>query len=338
MRRCIIDIETPPIPVLVNDIDKIYCIAIKVDEEETKCYTYVYQRNSDGNLKQALEIINSCDEVIGHNVIKFDIPVIENVLGKIKPKIIDTLIDAKLLYSADELMSIDYSIPDFPSSLVGSYSLKAFGYRFGLNKIEYEDFTKLCDEMITYCKRDVDLTYQLYKHLSSHKDYPSKLVRECEYHFAKCIFDQQEYGFYFDYDKAMNYATTLKINKMRIEHKLKKVFKPIFVPDGLPVKPTKATRRKVWRELPIDRFRNIRPRKFVALNRQGKLSLLKKSTKWSTVPLSLSYSYIYGEYQKIKLQTFNPGSRAQVVERIMKDYGWKPTNYTEKGSVRLEFD
>ena len=338
MRRCIIDIETPPIPTLVNDINKIYCIAIKVDEEETKCYTYVYQRNSDGNLKQALEIINSCDEVIGHNVIKFDIPVIENVLGKIKPKIIDTLIDAKLLYSADELMSIDYSIPDFPSSLVGSYSLKAFGYRFGLNKIEYEDFTKLCDEMITYCKRDVDLTYQLYKHLSSHKDYPSELVRECEYHFAKCIFDQQEYGFYFDYDKAMNYATTLKINKMRIEHKLKKVFKPIFVPDGPPVKPTKATRRKVWRELPIDRLRNIRPRKFVGLNRQGKISLLKKSTKWSTVPLSLSYSYIYGEYQKIKLQTFNPGSRAQVVERIMKDYGWKPTNYTEKGSVRLEFD
>ena len=97
-------------------------------------------------------------------------------------------------------------------------------------------------------------------------------------------------------------------------------------------------RRKVWRKLPIDRFRNIRPRKFVGLNRQGKISLLKKSTKWSTVPLSLSYSYIYGEYQKIKLQTFNPGSRAQVVERIMKDYGWKPTNYTEKGSVRLEFD
>ena len=203
---------------------------------------------------------------------------------------------------------------------------------------EYEDFTKLCDEMITYCKRDVDLTYQLYKHPSSHKDYPSELVRECEYHFAKCIFDQQEYGFYFDYDKAMNYATTLKINKMRIEHKLKKVFKPIFVPDGPPIKPTKTTRRKVWRELPIDRFRNIRPRKFVGLNRQGKISLLKKSTKWSTVPLSLSYSYIYGEYQKIKLQTFNPGSRAQVVERIMKDYGWKPTNYTEKGSVRLEFD
>ena len=66
--------------------------------------------------------------------------------------------------------------------------------------------------------------------------------------------------------------------------------------------------------------------------------MLKKSTKWSAVPLSLSYSYTVGEYQKIKLQTFNPGSRSQIVERIMKDYGWKPTNYTEKGSVRLEFD
>lgn len=338
MRRCIIDIETPPIPALVNDIDRIFCIAIKVMDEDTKCYTYVYQGNSDGSLKQALEIMNSCDEVIGHNIIKFDIPVIENVLGKVTAKIIDTLIDAKLLYSADELMSIDYGIPDYPSSLVGSYSLKAFGYRFGLNKIEYDDFTQLCPEMITYCKRDVDLTYQLYKHLSSHPNYPSEFVRECEYHFAKCIFDQQEYGFYFDYDKAMNYATTLRINKMRIEHKLKKVFKPIFIPDGGVIKPARATRKKVWRELPIDSLRNIRPRKFVALNKQGKILFLKKSTKWSTVPLSLSYSYTVGEYQKIKLQTFNPGSRAQVVERIMKDYGWKPTNYTEKGSVRLEFD
>jgi hypothetical protein len=334
----IFDIETPPIPALVNDIDKIYCIAIKVDDEPTKCYTLVYQSNSDGNLKQAFDILSKADTIIGHNIIKFDIPVITNVLGELKAKVVDTLIDAKLMYSKDELTSIDNSIPNYPSSLIGSYSLKAFGYRFNLNKIEYEDFTKLCPAMIEYCKRDVDLTYAIYKHLSSDKNYPNELVRQTEYHFAKCIFDQQEYGFYFDYDKAMRYATSLKINKLSIEHKLKKIFKPILVPDGEVVEPARITKRKVWIETTPNPLRNICYKLPLPIAKNGKWKYPKKSTKWSITPLRLTYSTTNGAYQKLKLQTFNPGSRAQVVDRIIKDYGWKPTNYTEKGSVRLEFD
>ncbi|OCR88085.1 hypothetical protein CFT13S00388_02655 [Campylobacter fetus subsp. testudinum] len=335
----VFDIETEDIPDLVTNIKTIYCIAIKINDEPTKCYTYRARPYSDGNLLKALKILNSCDLIIGHNIVKFDIPIISNLLGKITAPIVDTLLDAKLVYPKDVLMSIDYSIKDFPSSLVGSYSLKAFGYRFNLNKIDYHDFSSLCEDMIVYCKRDVDLTYELYKHLSSHKYYPSKQVREVEYEFARCIYDQQEYGFYFDIDKAYEYATKLKFKKMNIEHTLLKVFKPIFVPDGEPITPAKVRNVKQYIDMPMDTMRNLREFKIpLKVAKNGRYKFPPKSMKYKTAPYRVVLSNVGGEYQKIKLQRFNPGSRSQVVDRLMKEFNWKPKNYTEKGSIKLEFE
>lgn len=336
MNIAVIDIETEPIPALVKDIKKIYCIAIKYNDEETKCYTYVYTPYSDGNLTRALKIINSADLVVGHNIIKFDIPVIENVLGKVTPKLCDTLIDTKLMYSSQELINIDSSISDLPKSLIGSYSLKAFGYRFNYNKIDYTDFTALCEDMVTYCKRDVDLTYKLYTNLINNKDYPNELVRQTEYHFARCIYHQEQYGFYFDIDKAMKYATDLAIQSNNIYRELKDTFKPIFVPDG-DVVVSKSRRNKQWIETNPDDSWRIRPYTKLKVLKNGKIKFPPKSTKWFDKPHRLVYTYTDGAYQKIKLQHFNPGSRSQVVDRLMRDYDWKPTNYTENGNIRLEF-
>lgn len=338
-KQCVIDIETPMFKSLLSEIQKIYCISVKVDDEPTKCFTYLYHKDSDGNLEAALKLINSCEYVIGHNIIKFDIPVIENIVGKVLPKRVDTLIDSKLMYPNEVLIAMDRLVKNYPPNLLGSYSLKAFGYRLGFNKIEYEDFTNLNSDMIEYCKRDVDLTYAVYKRLISKDNYPNENVREVEYHFAKCISDQQEYGFYFDYDRAINYATSLKINKLRIEHKFKTIFKPILIKDGDVITPSKEIRRKLYIPTRLDSFRNIRAKKYqLKVDSKGKWKFPKKSTKWFDKPHKLIYQITSGPYQKIKLQTFNPGSRTQVIDRIVKEYGWKPTNYTEKGAAKLEFE
>ena len=209
MNIAIFDIETSTIPSLVLDIKEIFCIAIKLNDEETKCYTAYPLSNSDGTLDEAIKILKKSDILVGHNIAKFDIPVLEKFYGKIKNKFVDTLIDAKLVYPKDELIKLDTRLAIEPK-LIGSYSLKAFGQRFELNKIEFHDFTALCEDMVTYCKRDVDLTYRLYNHLIKRPNYPSSLVRECEYKVARIIFDQQEYGFYFDIDKARNLAVKLQ--------------------------------------------------------------------------------------------------------------------------------
>ena len=89
----------------------------------------------------------------------------------------------------------------------------------------------------------------------------------------------------------------------------------------------------------LDPFRNIRARRpQLQIGKNGKWKFPNRSMKYFDYPHRLTYQITCGEYQKIKLQTFNPGSRSQVVDRIIKDYGWIPTNYTEKGSVKLEFE
>lgn len=41
-------------------------------------------------------------------------------------------------------------------------------------------------------------------------------------------------------------------------------------------------------------------------------------------------------YQKLKLVTFNPGSRDHIANRLMAVRGWKPTEYTDDGRVKVD--
>lgn len=333
MNIAVFDIETSTIPALVLDISEIFCIAIKLNDEETKCYTSTPLSNSDGNLDEAMQILRKADLIVGHNIAKFDIPVLEKFYGKIKNKIVDTLIDAKLVYPKDELVKLDTSLA-IDRDLIGSYSLKAFGQRFSLSKLNYTDFTHLCEDMVTYCKRDVDLTYKLYNHLITRSNYPSSYVRECEYRVARIIFDQQEYGFWFDYDKARKVATKLQYKAMGLEHKLKRIFKPIFVADGDEVIPKKSMNRKVIMKTtkPVSYFFHY-PLDALSIDRKG----CYKRYKGKLLPYPFRIVIQHYEegcsYQKIKLQSFNPNSRTQIASRLMSQYNWIPLNYTEKGNV-----
>lgn len=339
MRVVTLDIETTDIPDLVQNVEKIFCIAVKINDEQTKCFTYIYTSYSDGNLKQALNLINSADIVVGHNIYKFDKPIIERLIGRITPPIVDTLIDTKLMISKDEMMLIDNGIKDMPKNLYGSYSLKAFGYRFNLNKIEYMDFSNLNKEMVEYCKRDVDLTYELYKYISSQSDYPKQHVRELEYKVAEIIFKQQEYGCYFDIDLAKELSSKLKMKQFNLEMKLKKEFPPIFKPDGEVITPSKSRNVKLYIEIPLDNLIGIRPYRIpLVINKKGEYKRFPKSIRFKTHPYKLVNSNINGEYQKIKLVKFNPGSRQQILERLEHKYGYKPKLYTPGGNPKLDLD
>ena len=74
MHTAVIDIESTTFENTLSEIDKIFCIGVKIDDQPTKVFTNVYIKGSDGNLNSALNLINQCSYVIGHNIIKFDIP------------------------------------------------------------------------------------------------------------------------------------------------------------------------------------------------------------------------------------------------------------------------
>lgn len=343
MRVCTVDIETTNIPSTgIFSIEKIYCIGVKVNNEPTKIFSYLYTPYSDGSLQAALALINSCDLVVGHNFAKFDKPVIENIVGKITPPVWDTLVAAKVIYTSDTLMAMDAGIKDMPKDLWGRYSLKAFGYRFGDYKIQFDDFTQLTSQMADYCKQDVDLTYRLYQFLITKPNCPNDAVMEIEVKSAAMVARQEAVGFYIDKDKARSLFLDMKFKVDNLERQLLKVFKPKFLPYGDLVVPAKPRREKRYLPDPTYQFKSRPPlRRISQLDRtkNGKWKLPAKSKyKYFTEPHTIHYSYTTGEYQKIKLTKFNPGSRQKIYHWLRQDYGYEFPYYTPTGNPKVDAD
>ena len=163
-------------------------------------------------------LVKEYDQIIGHNLIGFDAPVLRTVwnIGIPKSKAVDTLILSRLLNPV-----ID-----------GGHSLKAWGQRLEDRKIEFnfEDFDNgLTEEMRDYCIQDVRLTRTLYKYLikslNEWKD-PSKSIL-LEHDIAVICRQQEREGFKLDVDSAQSLRASFMDRMGAIEDEVQAVFPPI---------------------------------------------------------------------------------------------------------------
>lgn len=319
-----IDIETNSFNSLLSEVTTIYCIGVKCDDDEPIIFT-------QDNYNQALELINKSSLVIGHNIIKFDLPIIRR-LGEIKPRVVDTLIDSKLTYPKDLLSLWDKEL-GLPTNLIGSYSLRAFGYRLKSPKLEFDDFTCYSPKMATYCKADIELTYKLYKKLLESPYYPSKEVRELEYEVARIISAQEENGFYFDIDKARELSTKLKFRQLDLEHKLKKIFPAKFEACSHVLNSSKRV-TKTYYYKQKDSLINLRPFRIgLSISMQGKFKKFK--SKFHLKPFKIVTTHTEGLHQRIKLVSLNPSSRVQLIKRLKDKFNFTPKTFTLKGTPKL---
>ena len=251
MRIVIYDIETTAIERdLQGLVRKIWAIGLKVIddgvEHPTQVFSTYYVEGTDGSLVKAKEIILSADVLVGFNSISFDDVVLRSHWKVKIPTSLDLMILAKLMFTKDELFAIDSQL-QLPKELWGSFSLKAFALRMGQQqKIEFEDWTKLSSDMLTYCAGDVDITYGFYLFLKHHAKYPLTNVVGLEMDVKRLIVDQESNGFYFNYDKARELNTSMMLEKFNIERKLLKTFKPRFLPEGQPQKTNNMIKSKIW--------------------------------------------------------------------------------------------
>ena len=327
MRIAIYDIETSGLALESS----IYVLGIKEVDGETKAYTAHYTPNSDGSISLAKKVYSEYDLVVGLNNVGFDAKILFSQ-WHIKPNQLDLLLLSKLMYTSDELYDIDRGIQDMPSDLWGRYSLKAWGYRFDDNKLEFEDWSRLTERMVTYCKQDIDLTYKLYQYLINDKErYPLQSVINLEHEVADIVADQTRFGFMFDIE--------FMLKKMAIEANLHKVFKPKFLPDGK-VKETKGYTRKEWllnTEYEPD-WLFLKPYiSKLEKYKNGKFKF-KKKLHWSVNPERLIIKKTSGEYQNIKLTRFNPGSRAHIKKWLIDLYGWEPIVFTKTGNAKVDYN
>jgi len=353
MRVAIYDIETPYIDQWGSyGVNNIFCIAVKVVSEDsvekTKIYTKHGELNADGNFKDALNAINSCDVRCGHNLVKFDDIVLTELGAVFTNKPFDTLLYSQVMYTKDQLLSMDYGVKDMPSNLYGKFSLKAFGYRLGKEqKIEFEQFDKLTEDMMIYCKRDVDVTYNLYKHIINSDRYPNDKLMKLEHDVAHILSYLERDGFYLDKEKARRLSLDLTLELQAIQRSFAKVFKPMFLPDGKPQKTNKLIKRKLFISATnykdkwyySDKHYHFKPygkphKKY----KSGRLRPFgKRAFKWFTMPHNLVIQEKDGEFQNIVLTKFKATDQ-QIIKWFKHLYNYEFSTYTDKGNIRVDRD
>ena len=171
----VFDLETNG---LLNDATRIHCISLYSNEtNQIESFNDEKYANNPKDLPMggnysittALGWLEVADPLIGHNIINFDIPVIQKLYPWFTPRgtIIDTLLLSRL-YNTD-LFDIDKrkNWSHMPLQLYGRHSLEAYGYRLGEYKGAFgktTDWKEWSQDMQDYCEQDVAVTTKLCDH------------------------------------------------------------------------------------------------------------------------------------------------------------------------------
>lgn len=283
------DIETNG---LLNP-DKIWCIVCK-DVDTGEVYTFKNVVDDEEERRRYLRFDANVTRYIGHNWLGFDYPVLSRLLGlpmeTAVERSIDTLVISKLL---------DYSRPN-------GHSLEEYGKELGLEKKEFSNFSKYSEEMVDYCKRDVEVTHKIYlKYLKYIEDPLWSSSIKTEHSFQLVVNDLSSNGFYFNSTRASKLLEISNSLLSSLDADILKAFPP-------KLKPVREVHPKVTKHGTLSKadFR------FVA---DGDLSV-----------------YNGGPFTRCVWTPFNPSSPKQIVS-ILNDAGWSPIDKT-KTHIDVERD
>ena len=226
----VFDIETDDL-----DATKVWCIVAKEVDGDT------YKFGPD-ELEDGLDLLRSAKTLIGHNIIGFDLPVLQKLFNfTYSGKLIDTLVMSRLYNPIRE----------------NGHSLKTWGYRLGVPKQEQPEFDSYTPEMLDYCTQDVVLNEAVYKFLQKEGMGFSKQSFDLEQLTAAIICEQEKTGFYFDSKQAMMLLAELKQKMADVEDEVQKTFKPKWVDDKLVTPYIKKDGTLSKRGLTDDEYENI---------------------------------------------------------------------------------
>jgi hypothetical protein len=303
MRTAIFDIETNG---LLHQLDRVHSLVVKIIETgEVYSCCHPFPGSDQSNycdIEWGLLQLQKADRVVGHNIIKFDLPAIQKVYPDFNipvEKIHDTLLYSRLLWPelGDKDMGLIRS-GKMPGKLRGSHGLEAWGHRLKLHKGDYAKEMKAQGldpwaewnlPMQDYCELDVEVTEKLWEKINT-KELPERAV-QLEHWFCYIIGLQERFGYRFNVKSAVELYSKLAARRAVIDEELKQLFQPWYVNAGL-TKPKRDNSR---------------------------------------------FGYVEGApFCKVKLQEFNPSSRQQIADRLIKLFNWKPQEFTESGQPKVD--
>ena len=205
MKRICLDIETDGF-----DPSHIWCVGTEdIDTGETRLFL-------ESDRLKFREFMRDVEEVLGFNVLQFDLPILDSLWGVRVP--VDQVTDVLILCQLEQ------------PGREGGNSLEAWGGRLRFPKMdmEKEDFYRgYTEDMGIYCMNDVRLTVKLYHHITSVMSGRfSKDSIRLE-HQVKAITSRQEVnGFYLDEFKAMSLSADFSERLTDITEKMQEIFPP----------------------------------------------------------------------------------------------------------------
>jgi len=308
-------------------------------------------------VSEGLFRLSAATELCGHNIIKFDVPVIQKLhpTWEHNAKLTDTLLMVRLLFP--NIRDMDFRVrkqqekrgvpPTLPGKRIGSHALEAWGYRLNVLKGDYSEEMKAKGldpwaswnkAMQDYCEQDVVVTADLYFMIRKKFAIDSEwaLALDIEHRFQSAIHAQEQHGFRFDVGAAKELEATLRLRKAELDDELLSLFEPWWTASGK-FTPAKMQRRFV--EHPEGSVTRTIKREtgetYTHTQKNG-----KKVQRKVKVPVTQRGYYEHTDpeapYSKAELRVFNPGSRAHIEDRLKKLYGWSPSVFTDTGKAKID--
>jgi len=249
--------------------------------------------HSTSDYDEMRAVLMSAEELSGHNIIRYDLPALNKILGFTLAKhqrVVDTL-------PLSWYVNYDRS----------KHGLEGYGNDYGVPKPKIDDWENLTYEDYAHrCEEDVKINIRLYKELM----YKLKKLYKDEESLDKCInyltfkmdcaAAQEKLGWKIDYDKAKGHLDDLTALK---EEKITEL--------------TKAMPKRVIHA------QRLRPKNWT--KKDGSLSALAE--KWVELTKSM---YLPSSTKKlmvvIRKEEPNPNSITQV-KSWLYDIGWQPMTY-----------
>lgn len=276
--RCLLDIETESLTPEV-----LHCIVTK---EEGSKYCIIWTPFSFELFKEYSKTVTVW---IAHNGLHFDIPNLNKLLSLSisLQSVIDTIVVSRL---------VNYS-------RYSTHSLEELGLSLGYPKINFNDYSKLTQEMLDYCVQDVLILEAIYNKYKKYILDPAwKRSLRCEHDITIICDDMQHNGFYFNKDLA----TQVLINIQKRMAELEEQFQKIWPPELIEV-----------------------DRKNFKLKADGTPHAhILKAYKFYPKTKLMGTELVCYDYK-----TFNPGSTKDRIEKL-HELGWKPV---EKSDTHYKF-
>lgn len=281
---------------LRHEATKVWCfVGYDLDSKKTFVATEYNKIN---------EILSGADELIGHNIINYDLPVLKKLnifVPSKEQKVTDTLVLSRLLFP-------DRKNPKGMTGKSKPHSIEAWGYRFGVPKPEHEDWSQYSPEMLHRCKEDVRIQVKLYRYLMQKEwgDWDWSFASWIEHEVARIITEQEDNGFAFNLSLARQRVQELTERIDSCDNQIKEVLSKEVQNLGPVNKPFKKDGS--YSKMVIDYF-----------------------------GVECPSSYVVGPFSRISFIDPQLGSRQKIAKQLLR-LGWKPKHYTDKGSPKLTVD